>query len=137
MEALKQRQVLLVVLLVGGVVASAVGLELFLNSPPSSPNQQVPLSFTYTVSGNTYTFSAADGFSGYSWDFGDSSTGNGASVSHTYLDNGTYTVALTASPLVGSVSPVSTSQRLAVTVVGLLVHHYFEVLNVTVGNSAT
>ena len=130
------KRVLLVLVLIGAIVASAVGLGLFL-STPQSPGQKIPLSFTYTVNGNTYTFSAAEGFSNYSWDFGDSSTGSGASVSHTYLGNGTYTVALTASRLIGIVSPVSTSQQVIVTIVSLIVHHYFEMLNVTVGNSAT
>jgi len=37
----------------------------------------------------------------YSWDFGDGSTGTGANPSHTWADNGTYTVAVTATDNAG------------------------------------
>src|SRR5438874_4058756 len=54
---------------------------LFSNAPPQTSNNVSALSFTYTVSNNTFTFYAADGFTNYSWDFGDSSTGAGSVVS--------------------------------------------------------
>ena len=54
-----------------------------------------------TVSGATASFDASgstdeDGAPGsYSWDFGDGSTGQGATASHTYTASGTYTPTLT------------------------------------------
>lgn len=95
------------------------------------------LSFTYTVSNNTFTFSAADGFTGYTWDFGDSSTGAGSVVSHTYETNGDYQVTLIADPLTGPSESSSAVQQVLVTTVTTLIHHYFENLNVTMGNRAT
>jgi len=119
------------------VVALAIGAVLFSNAPPQTSNNVSALSFTYTVSNNTFTFHAADGFSNYSWDFGDSSTGAGSVVSHTYQTNGDYQVTLLADPLTGSSGSLSAVQQVLVTTVTTLIHHYFENLNVTMGNSAT
>jgi PKD repeat protein len=119
------------------VVALAIGAVLFSNAPPQTSNNVSALSFTYTVSNNTYTFHAADGFSNYSWDFGDSSTGAGSVVSHTYQTNGDYQVTLIADPLTGQSGSLSAVQQVLVTTVNTLIHHYFENLNVTMGNSAT
>ena len=119
------------------VVALAVGAVLFSNAPPQTSNNIKALSFTYTVSNNTFTFYAADGFSNYSWDFGDSSTGAGSVVSHTYQMNGNYQVSLTADPLTGPSGSLSAFQQVPVTTVTTLIHHYFENLNVTMGNRAT
>ena len=119
------------------VVVLAIGAVLFSNAPPQTSNNVSALSFTYTVSNNTYTFHAADGFSNYSWDFGDFSTGAGSVVSHTYQTNGDYQVTLIADPLTGSSASLSAVQQVLVTTVTTLIHHYFENLNVTMGNSAT
>jgi PKD repeat protein len=119
------------------VVALAIGAVLFSNAPPQTSNNVNALSFTYTVSNNTYTFYAADGFTGYTWDFGDSSTGGGSVVSHTYQTNGNYQVTLTADPLNGPSESLSAFKQILVTTVTTLIHHYFENLNVTMGNSAT
>jgi hypothetical protein len=119
------------------VVVLAIGAVLFSNAPPQTSNNVSALSFTYTVSNNTYTFHAADGFSNYSWDFGDFSTGAGSVVSHTYQTNGNYQVTLIADPLTGSSTSLSAVQQVLVTTVTTLIHHYFENLNVTMGNSAT
>ena len=119
------------------VVALAVGAVLFSNAPPQTSNNIKALSFTYTVSNNTFTFHAADGFTNYSWDFGDSSTGAGSVVSHTYQTNGNYQVTLIADPLTGPSGTLSTFKQVLVTTVTTLIRHYFVNLNVTMGNSAT
>ena len=95
------------------------------------------LSFTYTVSNNTFTFHATDGFTNYTWNFGDSSTGAGSIVSHTYQTNGNYQVTLIADPLTGPSGSLSAVQQILVTTVTTLIHHYFENLNVTMGDRAT
>jgi PKD repeat protein len=119
------------------VVALAVGAVLFSNAPPQTSNNVNALSFTYTVSNNTFTFHAADGFTNYTWNFGDSSTGAGSVVSHTYQANGNYQVTLIADPLTGPSGSLSAFQQVLVTTITTLIHHYFEDLNVTMGNSAT
>ena len=119
------------------VVTLVVGAFLFSNAPPQTSNNVNVLSFTYTVSNNTFTFYGADGFTNYSWDFGDSSTGAGSVISHTYQTNGNYQVTLIADPLTRPSGSLSAIQQVLVTTVTTLVHHYFENLNVTMGNSAT
>ena len=44
----------------------------------------------------------------YAWDFGDGSTGTGVKPSHSYADNGTYTVALTVTDARGATSAPAT-----------------------------
>ena len=119
------------------VVALAVGAVLFSNAPPQTSNNVDSLSFTYNVSNSTFTFFAADGFTNYVWNFGDSSTGAGSVVSHTYQTNGNYQVTLIADPLTGPSGSLSAFKQVLVTTVTTLVHHYFENLNVTMGNNAT
>jgi len=119
------------------VVALVAGEVLFSNPPPQTSNNGNVLSFTYNVSDNTFTFYAADGFTNYTWNFGDSSTGAGSVVSHTYQTNGNYQVTLIADPLTGPSGSLSAFKQVLVTTVTTLVHHYFENLNVTMGNSAT
>jgi len=119
------------------VVALVVGAVLFSNVPPQTSNNANVLSFTYDVSNNTFTFYASDGFTNYSWDFGDSSSGAGLVVSHTYQTNGSYQVTLIADPLTGPSGSLSAFKHVLVTTVITLIHHYFENLNVTMGNSAT
>lgn len=123
--------------LIAVVVALAVGAVLFSNAPPQTSNNVNALSFTYTFSNNTFTFYAAEGFTNYSWDFGDSSTGAGSVVSHTYQTNGNYQVTLIADPLNDPSGPLSAFKQVLVTTVTTLIHHYFENLNVTMGNNAT
>ena len=50
----------------------------------------------------------------YAWDFGDGSTGTGVKPSHSYADNGTYTVALTVTDARGATSaPTTTTATIA------------------------
>jgi PKD repeat protein len=57
--------------------------------------------FTLTCNGNTCDFDASASkdnhgtITGYSWNFGDGTTGEGATPTHTYVDRGSYTVTLT------------------------------------------
>jgi PKD domain len=118
------------------IIVGAVGVTLLSSSSPQGSSPNSAPSFTYTVSGNTYTFQAETGFSNYIWDFGDGSSGTGSTISHTYHDSGTYMVSLTASPLTGSISPLSTSHQIDVTIPTTTIHQYFEYLNLTVGGKA-
>jgi PKD repeat protein len=55
--------------------------------------------FNFTCSGNTVTFSSLTSLcpNGFTWDFGDGTTGSGATVTHTYTTAGAYSVSLTTS----------------------------------------
>lgn len=64
-------------------------------------------SFTYTSTGMDFNFTGS-GANTLNWDFGDMTTGTGASVAHTYQTAGSYTVTLTASNSCGSNTEVQT-----------------------------
>jgi gliding motility-associated-like protein len=55
--------------------------------------------FNFTCSGNNVTFSSLTSLcpTGFTWDFGDGTTGTGATVTHTYTSAGAYSVSLTTS----------------------------------------
>jgi len=66
-------------------------------SIPQSPNvSNLVVDFDATSSSNTTTSTT------YDWNFGDGSTGSGATASHTYLANGTYNVSLIVTGECGS-----------------------------------
>jgi serine protease len=73
--------------------------DLPVDSPPSA-------SFTFSCVLLTCTFNGSgstddNGISSYAWNFGDSQSGSGATVSHTYASGGTFTVALTVTDTIG------------------------------------
>ncbi|WP_458776036.1 PKD domain-containing protein [Desulforhopalus sp. 52FAK] len=63
---------------------------------------------TVTFNGNSST-SVVPPISAYNWDFGDSSSGNGASVVHVYSEAGSYTAVLTVEDSNGVSEEVSTT----------------------------
>ena len=71
--------------------------------------------FTSTVTGLKVSFDgtgstdAQGPISGYAWDFGDNSSGSGATASHTYAASGTYTVELTVTNSVGLTTDLARS----------------------------
>jgi surface antigen/PKD repeat protein len=71
-------------------------------------NQSPVASFTYECAGLSCTFDGAgssdpDGtIVDYVWDFGDGNSGAGATISHMYLTDGTYTVSLTVTDDMGA-----------------------------------
>jgi hypothetical protein len=66
---------------------------------PTEPFAGEPITFTATVSGTPPI--------DFAWDFGDTFTGTGATVTHTYADAGTYTVITTATNACSTPAPVS------------------------------
>jgi len=65
-----------------------------ITATPQSPDTATPAAFSANIRGTApYT---------YAWDFGDGTTGSGATPSHTFVTPGTYTVRLTASNSAGS-----------------------------------
>ncbi|HYL56414.1 MAG TPA: PKD domain-containing protein [Gemmatimonadales bacterium] len=81
------------------------------NSPPTA----VPGGPYTGVEGAAVTFSGSgssdpngDAIT-YAWNFGDSSTGTGVAPTHTYADNGTYTVSLTVTDSKGAASTAVTT----------------------------
>jgi PKD repeat protein len=85
--------------------ATATAQQTVTVSETTPDNQDPSASFTYSPSSPTtddsVSFDASasndpDGsIASYDWDFGDGSTGSGATPSHTYSSSGTYTVELT------------------------------------------
>ena len=95
-----------------GTVTTAVTVAAAPNQPPTS-------SFTYTVSNLAVTFNGSastdpDGtLASYAWDFGDGTTGTGATPSHTYTVDGPYTVKLTVTDNQGATGVSSQSLSVA------------------------
>ena len=71
-----------------------------MNASPNPGTEGEPVSFSANVRGDTPV--------DYNWDFGDGSTGSGASPSHTFDEPGTYTVSLGVSNEAGEGSRTMT-----------------------------
>jgi len=69
------------------------------------------LSCSYDGSGS-YDPDAGGAVTSYAWDFGDGSSGSGATPSHTYQNYGTYTVKLTVTDDGGAVSTNTASEQI-------------------------
>ena len=86
------------------VLVSAQSLTTTFTVSPSSPPVGSPATFTATVTGGTAPYS-------FSWNFGDSFTGTGNPVQHTYSTAGRFNVTLT----VTDANQVSTTASVTVT----------------------
>lgn len=65
--------------------------------------------FTNSANGSTVAFSnTSSNATSYSWNFGDGNTSTAASPSHTYANNGSYTVVLSATNACGTVTSTQT-----------------------------
>ncbi len=95
--------------------AAAASMSEFFNSNGNSNPGSLPTSFTYNPTNpqpnQIVTFSglASGGTQPYTyyWNFGDGSTESGAQAVHTYPQNGTYTVTLTANDAQGRTGTMS------------------------------
>jgi RHS repeat-associated protein len=68
---------------------------------------------TIAFNGTGSTSPTGDALTTYTWNFGDSSTGTGATPTHSYAAAGTYTVALTVTDTTGGTSSASTTATVA------------------------
>jgi PKD repeat protein len=77
---------------------------------PTTPLPIFPVTFTASATSGTQPYA-------FTWDFGDGSTGTGASTSHSYLLMRTYVVTLTVTDSTGQTARVS--QTVTVSILGL------------------
>jgi PKD repeat protein len=95
------------------VLAGATVAQHYQLGAPAAPNQKPTASFSSTATNLAATFDASasadpDGtIASYAWDFGDGSTGTGATPSHTYATADTFTVTLKVTDNSGATDTVT------------------------------
>jgi len=96
------------------VTVSAAGLAARFTFSPSAPTTAQAVYFNGTES------SGQSPITGYAWDFGDGSTGTGATPSHAYAAAGTYVVRLTVTDSSGRTATITNPVTVTVTAGGLV-----------------
>jgi serine protease len=108
--------------LTGSLGAGSPNKLLYAASSGGTPVDNPPVaSFTYSCTDLACSFNGSGstddhGVAAYAWNFGDASSGNGASVSHSYGAAGSYSVTLTVTDTVSQTN--ATSKTVAVTAPG-------------------
>lgn len=80
------------------------------NDEPPIPGNQPSASFTYTVEGLTATFANTSLYAtSYLWDFGDGATSTEQNPTHTYAEEGLFSISLTATNDLGTNTSVQSA----------------------------
>ena len=126
----KRLSVILAAALIGAglVLSGPLSAAVRGQAPPPAPslNAQILNTPIEGIRGQPITFAATATpgpnatIQSYGWDFGDGSTGDGQSVSHTYARAGIYSVRLTVTDSTGATtSPPSTQAEISITTAGI------------------
>lgn len=91
------------------VVANGIGSDTVTLTNFVTVNTTPATGFTSSVNGNTATFTnTSTNATSYSWNFGDNQTSTQANPTHTYANDGTYTVVLTSTNACGTTTATQT-----------------------------
>jgi PKD repeat protein len=100
-----------------GVVVPPSGATAGFSMAPETVTEMTPVVFNGSMCASDASTNCSRGVvTGWSWNFGDGATANGAVASHTYPSAGTYLVTLTV--MDGQGRPASTTRSVAVTALG-------------------